>query len=1106
MSKHRTGSLHTPVPAADSGAFRLGWLLYLVFIVYGSLVPLDFHALPLDQAWAQFRQLPMLQIGAEGRADWVANGVLYVPAGFLTVVVLGGGKGGLWRRFPRLAGAALFCIALALAVEFTQLFFPQRTFSRNDVIAEVIGSLVGILLAANWSDWFSQLLASWVGTLDQLLVRALQAYAVGYLVFSLFPFDFMISAGEFAGKLNADGWGWFLAGQTTERGAIVLAAKLLAEMLAVVPVGAMLGRRNQLRGRSATVNALLYGGLLGLAIEAIQFLMFSGVSQGASLLTRIGGMYLGALFWQERRRFRDLPNSGVGKRLAPWLGLLYLPALVAVNGWFDHSWHGLELAGKTVAETRFLPFYYHYYTTEQAALLSVAAVALMYAPIGGLAWLRRLSPAVAFWLALLVAGMIETSKLFLAGFHPDPTNLLIAAFAAWSLTSLLRQFYSAVADEVQQPEERPVKVATTTAEPARIAVSSWFSLAGTLALAAWVAVDFPIYSLLLAVLLLAYAALLWFRPQLLWMFIPAALPLLDLAPWSGRFFLDEFDFLVMVSLALGYVRTRALQRGVYRDWWALAVTGLLALTLTISALRGGLLPLSLPDVNAFTNYYSPYNALRAGKGALWALLLFGLIRRFEADGRDIRGLFAGGMVVGLAGIVAVVVWERAVFPGLFNFADVYRVTGPFSQMHTGGADIEVYLTAAVPFVVLLVMIRTLWARLVGILLFPAATYALMVTFSRAGYAGYGIALAGACLVILLSPRKGPEPGAPPVHANHAKGLGVFALSRWALPVGLLALAVVVALPIYSGSFAQERLSQVRADLAVRQAHWADTLAMRDSGLASTLFGMGFGRFPERHYWRSSEPRAASYRLESEAGNVFLRLGAGLSLYMEQLVTVQPHRDYVLHLALRSSQPVTLSASLCEKWLLTSGRCVFGTAASEGRQWEEHQIRLASGEVGAGSGLLHAPVKLSLQNTSAASLDLDNVRLLNEDGADLTDNGGFSRALDRWFFSVDDDLPWHVWSMPVAILFEQGVIGLLAFAVMLLLGVWRTGRRARQGDIMAGCFLASLLGVLFIGSVDSIIDSPRFLLLLLLLCRVGWMWSETVGVPAMRLSTPQTSRY
>ena len=31
--------------------------------------------------------------------------------------------------------------------------------------------------------------------------------------------------------------------------------------------------------------------------------------------------------------------------------------------------------------------------------------------------------------------------------------------------------------------------------------------------------------------------------------IPAALPVLDLAPWSGRFYLDEFDLLILVSLS-----------------------------------------------------------------------------------------------------------------------------------------------------------------------------------------------------------------------------------------------------------------------------------------------------------------------------------------------------------------------------------------------------------------------------------------------------------------------------------------------------------------------------------------------------------------------------
>ena len=58
-------------------------LAYLAFVVYGSLVPLDFRPIPLDQAWLSFQQVPFLSLGVGSRADWVANGVLYVPLGFL---------------------------------------------------------------------------------------------------------------------------------------------------------------------------------------------------------------------------------------------------------------------------------------------------------------------------------------------------------------------------------------------------------------------------------------------------------------------------------------------------------------------------------------------------------------------------------------------------------------------------------------------------------------------------------------------------------------------------------------------------------------------------------------------------------------------------------------------------------------------------------------------------------------------------------------------------------------------------------------------------------------------------------------------------------------
>ncbi|SBT09891.1 conserved membrane hypothetical protein [Candidatus Accumulibacter aalborgensis] len=1074
------------------------WLAYITFVVYGSLVPLDFHPRPLDQAWAAFQHLRMLQVGAQGRADWVANGFLFLPVGFLTAVLFADHKTRL-ARLSLLVAAALFCFALAVAVEFTQLFFPPRTVSQNDVIAESIGSVLGIIFAVYWSHWFREVLATVLGKLGHLLTRVLQAYAVVYIALSLLPFDFVLSLAELAAKAHSDTWGWFLAASSTSRGPVILVAKILAEILAVVPLGLMLARRNATRKLPATRHAVLYGILLGLAIEAVQFFMFSGISQGASLLTRAAGIYGGARLWRQQMLLRDLHLHARSRRLIFSLSLFYLLALVAVNGFFDHSWHGVELAGKTLAETRFLPFYYHYYTTEQAALLSLLSVVMMYAPVGVLAWLCWWPPAMAFWAAALTATSIESSKLFLTGLHPDPTNVLIGAMAAWSVIKLLQRLEEA---STLTGELGPVSAARPVVQPAGQASSStsgrsppqaWPALAATLMLTAWVVIDFPFRPLLIGLLLLCYAALLWFRPPLLWVAIPAAIPLLDLAPWSGRFYLDEFDFLIIVSLVVGYARTRPAPKSSNPDVVGLAVACLLALTFAISTLHG-MLPLTPPDANSFTNYYSPYNALRIAKGALWALLIFVLARRFTLHGRNIRGWFASGMVVGLTGTIAVVIWERFVFPGLLNFTDDYRVTGPFSQMHTGGAEIETYLTAALPFaVVLTIRARSLATRLAGGLLLMGASYALAVTYSRGGYAGSSVALIIAALATLLpqpattAARSGRGSAQAPVEVGLASNIGTSRSSvyRWSVPLVLIALAVAVALPIYSGSFAQQRMSRIGADLATRQAHWTDALAMRDPGLATTLFGMGIGRFPETHYWRSTEPKASNYRLETEAGNTFLRLGTGDAMYMEQFVSIEPGQEYVVHLDIRSPQSgASVSTSLCEKLLLTSGRCAAKTAlvTGEGRQWQSHELRLASGDIGRGAW---RPVKFSLHNASRTRVDIDNVQLLTAEGEQITRNGDFAQNLDRWFFSVDEHLPWHAKTMPVAILFDQGWFGLAAFGALVGLGIKRTTRSALRGDPLAGATLASLTGVLVIAALDTVIDTPRFLLLFLLLTWMGW---------------------
>ena len=122
--------------------FSAPWLFlgYLAFVVYGSLVPLDFQPLPWDQALEQFSNIPFLNLGVDSRADWVANGVLYVPLSFFASLALTAGRCSAPIAFflsVSLGGVT------AVAVEFTQLHFPPRTVSQNDLMAEFIGTVLG---------------------------------------------------------------------------------------------------------------------------------------------------------------------------------------------------------------------------------------------------------------------------------------------------------------------------------------------------------------------------------------------------------------------------------------------------------------------------------------------------------------------------------------------------------------------------------------------------------------------------------------------------------------------------------------------------------------------------------------------------------------------------------------------------------------------------------------------------------------------------------------------------------------------------------------------------------------------------------------------------
>lgn len=169
------------------------WFGYVFFVIYGSLVPLDFKPIPFDQAWTIFQDIPMYKLGVESRADWIANGVLYVPVGFLTAHLLIQKFSAAWR-FSLLFLGAIFSFALAFGVEFSQLFFPPRTVSLNDLFAECVGSLIGLILAVRYSAWFTTLLHVVFGNPGWLALRLVEAYLAAYVAFSLFLLTYCFPA------------------------------------------------------------------------------------------------------------------------------------------------------------------------------------------------------------------------------------------------------------------------------------------------------------------------------------------------------------------------------------------------------------------------------------------------------------------------------------------------------------------------------------------------------------------------------------------------------------------------------------------------------------------------------------------------------------------------------------------------------------------------------------------------------------------------------------------------------------------------------------------------------------------------------------------------
>lgn len=1043
------------------------WVGALGAVIYGSLIPFEFQPRPVAEAWAAFLGARWFDVGLGARADWIANLLLYVPVGFTAAWLLAGRAQRGLSRLTRLLAAVVLCASIAVIVEFAQLFFPPRTVSLGDVIAEWLGAFGGAVL---WRALHARIAGarSALAAGGPVALRVgVVLYTVAYLATSLFPYDFLLSRSEIAWKLGS---GLYHPILVTAGCATLLrcGAKLIVEVVATIPLGVFIAVVLGTRSRNALSVALLWGAGLGLMLEALQFFVASGISQGVSVVTRALGTMLGLAVLQRGRRetfqaLRPLLRPAVAVTAVP-----YFLLVAALNGWFSGPWLGASAAWANAGEVRLLPFYYHYYSAESVAFSSALLHTAMYMPIGVGGWLWRVGRAgrqtargarPAMLYGAVAAAVMEAGKLFLPGRHPDPSDVLIGAFGAgagFAVASALWRWSTGEA-RVEEPttDPPPGRGART---PAGAAMRRALATAILIAVG-WLLVQYPLVGGWLAAALLVYGATLWRYPSVWLVVVPALLPVLDLAPWTGWFFIDEFDLFVLVTLAVGLWRSPLAHGPRLVSATFLASIGLVGASYAISA-SVLLVPLPPLDLNAFSNYYSPYNALRVAKGFLWAAVLFPGLLRSVRDGIDVRTRLTAGMLLGLVGLVALVLWERLVFSGLTNFDNDYRIT-PFSSMHTGGAYVDAYLALALPFLAAWILrARSLLARLAGLALFGLGSYAVMVTFSRGAYAAFAVGLAVLGAAASWHTLRSRSP----------------ASRRLIVLPALLLVAAAAAVPVLRGSYIQDRFARIIEDVGIRRAHWIDAWRMRDGDWRAAVFGLGPGSFPARYFAKHEAAAPATYRFETAAGNTYLRLRTGDSLYFEQLVRVRPGRRYTLSVDLRAASPgAALTIPVCEKSLQYSYRCRWPVVAVQrSGEWERHDVVLDSGELATGPWWSRRPVRLSLYNSSAPGtvVDVDNVRLVDANGADLVYNGDFSRGIAGWFFTIDNHRPWHIFNLAVHLVFEQGWFGLLAVGALVGYALARLLVVAWRADLFAVTLLSSLAGFLTVGLVDSLVDAPR----------------------------------
>lgn len=433
MNSAEKNDVDGETPALGTVRVWLGVLGVLLagLLVYASIVPVTPKYTSFYNGVDGFLQLRWLDLNVYRRADWVANALVVIPAGFCLAGAVDFGKPNRW---PLLLAAPLIFLNLAtlvVVIEFIQFWFPPRTRSQNDIFAGVIGAAAGpaLWLICGRPILRGLILVCTGPVTKQRLGWLLALFVLANFAYSLMPLDLMVSQAEWQKKWDA--------------GRIVL-----------VPELGMLFSLGQWKGwilaaaRTAVVGflaTLFRGSRFAMAVvvcvsvicELLQLPTFTRQASSLDVVAGIAGGVIGLVIassWSYWLSVLEKPSV--------WLALFAtcLVGIVAVLLWRDAAWvqDPEAIAGHWRGFITW-PMSKYYYTSEFEAGTNVLSKLIVFAGAGyllhGAASTAKESVKLGIrltgWaLIFCVATLIEVGQVYLTTGISDASDIMIYLIGA----------------------------------------------------------------------------------------------------------------------------------------------------------------------------------------------------------------------------------------------------------------------------------------------------------------------------------------------------------------------------------------------------------------------------------------------------------------------------------------------------------------------------------------------------------------------------------------------------------------------------------------------------------------------------------------------------